>query len=449
MGNSASQRTKPTSVFKADAEDETIKVKRKQQRNMWHMYGKCYDFKSFAKEHPGGENALMAARGLPDATALFESYHPTIPKLSLAKYEQGKSLNVIRTEHGYTYERDGFYDKVKTRVKQAMIEAGHGRGYWKGGVFTYMFSVFHFSVLIYMRYILAMSTPTCACTLAAMAVVTGIFRGLMITRDAHASSHFAYSSSPFVNTLVYRLSMMAMGGSAEHWTNQHIQRHHIETSIIPIDYDTMYPVKRVLSSYKPLWFHKYQHVYMWLLYPITMFAWTVGDLVYAFHPRVPLDAKMKSLSISTFFMLHAWVMPFFCLPAATAAWFVMLEIWVSSIFFSMQFVVNHEVEGTHGHSTHMDWGAYQTRSSHDYAVTSWLWCNLSGGLNNQIAHHLFPSVHFRHYMLITDVIRQVCKEEGVEFQHSDSLLGALQKHQEHLYIMGHGLKDVVKKTKAG
>merc|ERR1711912_145714 len=123
----------------------------------------------------------------------------------------------------------------------------------------------------------------------------------------------------------------------------HVQRHHIETSIIPIDYDTMYPVKRVLSSYKPLWFHKYQHVYMWLLYPITMFAWTVGDLVYAFHPRVPLDAKMKSLSISTFFMLHAWVMPFFCQPAATAAWFVMLEIWVSSIFFSMQFVVSNSL----------------------------------------------------------------------------------------------------------
>ena len=41
---------------------------------------------------------------------------------------------------------------------------------------------------------------------------------------------------------------MAMGGSSEHWTNQHVQRHHIETNIIPVDYDTMYPVKRVLAA---------------------------------------------------------------------------------------------------------------------------------------------------------------------------------------------------------
>ena len=86
-----------------------------------------------------------------------------------------------------------------------------------------------------------------------------------------------------------------MGGSVEHWNNQHIQRHHIETSIIPIDYDTMYPLKRVLSSYKPLWFHKYQHVYMWFLYPVTMLAWTLGDIAYVLHPRVTHVDKAKSL----------------------------------------------------------------------------------------------------------------------------------------------------------
>ena len=101
-----------------------------------------------------------------------------------------------------------------------------------------------------------------------------------------------------------------------------------------------------------------------------------------------------------------------------------------------------QVEGTHGHSTYQDWGSYQTLSSHDYAVESWLWCNISGGLNNQIAHHLFPSVHFRFYPRITQIIRKVCKEENVNFQHSSSVLGALQKHHEHLYIMGNSLKDV-------
>ena len=55
------------------------------QQNMWHLYGKCYDLTAFLTEHPGGMDALEAARGLPDATALFESYHQSLPRSTLEK----------------------------------------------------------------------------------------------------------------------------------------------------------------------------------------------------------------------------------------------------------------------------------------------------------------------------------------------------------------------------
>jgi len=266
----------------------------------------------------------------------------------------------------------------------------------------------------------------------------------MITRTAHAASHHAFSSISAVNRIAYRLAMVAMGGSAEHWTNQQVVRHHIETNIIPIDYDTMYPVKRVLDSYKPLWFHRYQHLYMWALYPITMVAWTLGDIAYAFHPRNKPFDRLASLSISIAFILHAWVLPFLCLPSADAWAVLRTEVVVSSIFFSMQFVVNHEVVGTEGHSTDRDWGEYQVLSSHDYGIApsktpSWsemLYCHLSGGLNNQIAHHLYPSTHFSHYPRITRAIRDVCREEGVPFQESPTIFHAISKHYMHLKEMG-------------
>ena len=411
---------------------------------MWHLYGNCYDLTDFLSAHPGGTDALEAARGLPDATALFESYHQVLPRSTLDKYYREKSASTIKTEHGYTYSSDGFLHKVKAKVRDDMAAAGHGSNFWKGGLAEYSFSAFHFGILICMRYLLVCTDVLGSNLpmLVAAAITTGVFRGMMITRDAHSSSHFAYSSSPMVNRIMYRLTMMTMGGSVEHWNNQHIQRHHIETSIIPIDYDTMYPVKRVLSSYKPLWFHRYQHIYMWFLYPITMMAWTLGDVAYVFHPRVTATEKVKSLGVSLAFMFHAWFLPFYALGGSAAAMVVLVEIWVSSIFFSFQFVVNHEVEGTHGHSTFQDWGSYQTLSSHDYAADSWLWCNISGGLNNQIAHHLFPSVHFKYYPRITQIIRRLCKEENISFQHSDSMVGALQKHYEHLFAMGNALNDV-------
>ena len=41
----------------------------------WFIHGKPYDLSSFIHLHPGGEHAILLARGR-DGTSLFESYHP-------------------------------------------------------------------------------------------------------------------------------------------------------------------------------------------------------------------------------------------------------------------------------------------------------------------------------------------------------------------------------------
>lgn len=458
MGNSSSARTdeaytesqirKPEAT-KKETKDEALKAlvkeRKKQINSTWHLYGKAYDLNKFLKHHPGGRESLECARGLPDATALFESYHPSLegPRKALDKYELGPSPVVFKTPHGYTFAKDGLYAKVRARVQKVQREAGQGSGNWKAGPLNTTWTVCHFLLLIGLRYAICYPALMIAPPLL-LAAFNGVLRGMMITRTAHSASHYAFSTSPLVNRVAYRLAMMMMGGSSEHWTNQHVVRHHIETNIIPIDYDTMYPVKRILASYKPLWFHRYQHLYMWALYPITMIAWTLGDLAYAFHPRVSMSDKTASLTVSAIFMTHAWVLPYFFLPAATAASIIAVEVVVSSIFFSTQFVVNHEVTGTEGHSTDRDWGEYQIISSHDYGIspdskptwTEMLYCHMSGGLNNQIAHHLYPSTHFSHYPRITRAIREVCAEEKIAFQEAPTLAQALMKHYSHLKTMG-------------
>ena len=77
----------------------------------------------------------------------------------------------------------------------------------------------------------------------------------------------------------------------------------------------------------------------------------------------------------------------------------------NSVWFSLQFAVNHEIEEACNFSASVkemdsvnadrDWGAHQVLTSHNYSIDSWLPLHLSGGLNYQIEHHLFPSVHFK------------------------------------------------------
>ena len=41
---------------------------------------------------------------------------------------------------------------------------------------------------------------------------------------------------------------------------------------------------------------------------------------------------------------------------------------------------------------------------------------LSGGLNHQIEHHMFPAVAVHHFPLIAKKIQRVCEKHGVPYQ---------------------------------
>ena len=42
-------------------------------------------------------------------------------------------------------------------------------------------------------------------------------------------------------------------------------------------------------------------------------------------------------------------------------------------------------------------------------------CFMTGGLNLQIEHHLFPAVSFMHYPAISKIVRQEAEARGLEY----------------------------------
>ena len=73
--------------------------------------------------------------------------------------------------------------------------------------------------------------------------------------------------------------MMLSGTTPTQWTAKHVIAHHVETNVVPVDDDTMYPMKRVLVALPRLAYHRYQHIYMWLMYLVTLPLWTASNAV--------------------------------------------------------------------------------------------------------------------------------------------------------------------------
>lgn len=300
--------------------------------------------------------------------------------------------------------------------------------------------------------------------------------------------------------------------SKAQWTAKHVVAHHIDTNITPIDDDTMYPIKRVLPSLERLWLHRFQHIYIWALYAFVFVPWTVSHNIKFFVGLFLNEGKvyegivqcrhdtvfewMESISC----IVIQWIirlLPFFCLPTWWQAIAISLIFELSSsVWFSLQFAVNHETlesvyNGSAGHhnevftelNLHRDFGAHQVITRYlfitifavnPFAVLFALWsviitpsgngqlctwavvsttklvfnpfiqCSSAVGAQWRCSipcwhcteHHLFPSVHNRHYPALSKIVRETAKEFNLPYNASDTFWVGLRKHAKLLYVMG-------------
>jgi len=90
---------------------------------------------------------------------------------------------------------------------------------------------------------------------------------------------------------------------------------------------------------------------------------------------------------------------------------------IGGAYLSFTFIVSHntlEIDQTHL-PAQGDWAEQQIRQSSNWGAASWL-CNfLTGGLNQQIEHHLFPCVSHRHYPALSVIVRKKCAERGIPY----------------------------------
>jgi len=84
-----------------------------------------------------------------------------------------------------------------------------------------------------------------------------------------------------------------------------------------------------------------------------------------------------------------------------------------------------------------EWAVTQVITSVDYGHENNIWAFLSGALNYQTVHHLFPGVSQYHYPAIAPIVKQVCKKWNIPYNHIDGgLIPAVKMHLQYLKEMG-------------
>ncbi|KIZ05268.1 inoleoyl-CoA desaturase [Monoraphidium neglectum] len=404
--------------------------------------------------HPGGQWLINLAVGR-DATggltsphiaarishpaALFESYHLR-HDVAAAVFQKLPVLNGFPVNSVPQAPRPNdsqLYVSIKDRVRKEVFRGSENRGAHRRGSELAALSVLTFAVITYYLYARWTGFVT-----GLLFGVAGAWIGVTIQ---HCGNHGAMSTVPLVNVLLGMCNDL-IGGASLTWRYHHQVSHHIHTNDEVLDEDvcSMYPLLRFDNRLPRLWFHRWQHLYVWAAYPALHLAFQLGDFA-SLVTNKTVGAELlgaTKLEKSTLVLGKAvhyallLVLPWALHgPAATllgaAGYSTTLSIILAMVFFVSHNVPQSKPLPAGGDTKGVlyqdvadrDWGVQQILASCCWGDTVGNF--FTGGLNLQIEHHLFPAISFVHYPAIARIVRDECFRRNVRYTHYKSLWGNL------------------------
>ncbi|MEZ4920702.1 MAG: acyl-CoA desaturase [Saprospiraceae bacterium] len=261
----------------------------------------------------------------------------------------------------------------------------------------------------------------------------------------HDATHDAYSSKKWVNDL-WSYSMNFIGGNQYLFRRMH-GAHHGYVNIYGIDVTLeAHGLFRFTPDEPYKKFHRFQHIYTFILYSLAMLQWTVmKDFKWFFgEAHIGNQKNIKHpfreyviLIISKIWYFGATlVLPLMILSAPAwqivIAW-IMLHI-LPGLTFALIFQVTHVYDGTtyplpdNNGDIDNNYALHVMDTTADFSRHNKLGSWLMGGINIHVIHHIFPTVCHVHYPALTKILKEVADEFGIVYQENPNFWVALRKH---------------------
>lgn len=279
----------------------------------------------------------------------------------------------------------------------------------------------------------------------------GLFLVLNFLNLIHDAVHQTLFDTPWINHL-YVYFFDVMGANSYMWKIRHIRLHHNYPNVMGWDSDfEQSPMARVFphGSYSKM--HRFQHIYLPLLYPLYLFNWLLirdfrdffgkDRLVWKVNQHIPTLEYVKLIVFKAFFLIYTIVIPEVVLDIN---WITMITAFVIMMFTasSTSLLVLLSPHATPESEFPLpdekgvlpdSWFMHQLATTNDVSSNSWFVRFFMGSFNYHIAHHLFPHINHVYYPEVTAVIAAFAREHQLPYR-SFTLSHSLLNHYHLLKI---------------
>jgi linoleoyl-CoA desaturase len=343
-----------------------------------------------------------------------------------------------------------FHADLKRRISEYFEEVGKST-YGNYKIFLKAVILMVSFAFVYIH--LVFFTPNVFFSIVESVILGGIVAAIGFN-VMHDGAHGSFSKYKWINQFA-AFSLNILGGNSFMWNVKHNIIHHAYTNVDGVDDDIdIQPWMRMSETQKKYKLHKYQHIYFWFLYSMLYIFWIfVLDYQKYFKAKVG-NMELKKMELSDhlvfwgFKIFHAFL--FIGLPIyqlGFVSWLIGFLIFtlVAGLVLSLVFQLAHTVEHTAfpmpdevTNRLENEWAIHQIKTTANFATNNKVISWLVGGLNFQIEHHLFPKISHIHYPAISKIIREACREYGIEYIEYPKMRYAVASHVAFLKQMGRG-----------
>ena len=333
--------------------------------------------------HPGGRHVLV------DDINVFNSVHPN------PKYKK------LLSKYNFKFTESSIYNfdtPFAEDVKKLNFKNSHKAPFIWWIRFAMLNAALVYTECSYLKY------PTFLNSICLGIVYAGL--GLCI---GHDGSHGAVGNKYANEFCSYYMDFI--GNTNYSWHSQHITKHHPYTNEITLDPDVtagdpfiIYDGKEGVKS------PKVAILSVIMLGPILAYdirkLWAVNKYTL---PRNVIISLILRLYLYYKLLYHSLVYGQIVIVVAGAILGILFAVSHNSIHVSRNML-----------KCGNDWYKNQIESSCTYggAVSGFL----TGGLNYQIEHHVFPHMNSCYYPQLTEKMKEICKQHDVKFVHYNTYI---------------------------
>ncbi|MFP9112513.1 fatty acid desaturase family protein [Flavobacterium sp. RHBU_3] len=264
-------------------------------------------------------------------------------------------------------------------------------------------------------------------------ILCGFSMIVLFINAFHDAVHGAVFKSPKANDR-FTWVLEVFGSNRWLWITRHIRLHHPYPNIPDWDVDIKQSdIVRIFPNSPLLDFHKYQHIYMWFLYPLYSLNWIfIRDFKDFFGTKdnyikrivqIPRVEYYRLFATKIANVLYMLILPIMLL---NQPWYVVLGAWFTmhicgSMLGVIALISTHVDEEAYFPTAPEDgkmettWAVHQMLVTKDFSTDSPLANFLYGGFTHHVAHHLFPGVGHTYYPYITPIIKKYAAENDIPY----------------------------------